>query len=190
VGCHEKAKDNSDAAMARFPLALRREPSRPGPQPGEQTGARPLAYEIDVQPVWDRHCVSCHGPETKEGNLDLSGERTALFNRSYENIMARRLIAIIGENHPKAGNNHYLPPYSLGTHASELYKYLSEKHYDVKLSLEERVRVTTWIDSNGQYHGSYYGRKNLKYRDHPNFRPVLTFEQSHANTPPWPDEKR
>jgi hypothetical protein len=190
VGCHEKAKDNSDAATPRLPLALRRPPSVPGPQPGEQSGARPLAYEVDVQPVWDRHCVSCHGPEKKEGNIDLSGERTALFNRSYESILARRLIQVIGENHPKAGNNHYLPPYSLGTYASELYKYLGEDHYGVKLPPEDRIRVTTWIDSNGQYHGSYYGRKHLKYKDHPNFRPVLTFEQSHANVPPRPDEQR
>jgi hypothetical protein len=190
VGCHEKAKDNSQAATHRLPLALRREPSRPGPQPGEESGARPLAYAVDVQPVWDRHCTQCHGRDKKEGGLDLSGELTALFNRSYENIMSRRLIPVIGENHPKAGNNHYLPPYSLGTYASKLYKYLGEDHYDVKLSPEERIRVTTWIDSNGQYHGSYYGRKNLKHQDHPNFRPVLTFEQSHANTPPWPDEQR
>jgi len=190
VGCHEKPKDNSQAAMRRLPLALRREPNRPGPQPGEDSGARPLAYAVDVQPVWDRHCTSCHGPEKKEGGLDLSGELTSLFNKSYENIMSRGLVPVIGENHPKAGNNHYLPPYSLGTYASKLHKYLGEDHYDVKLTPEERIRVTTWIDSNGQYHGSYYGRKNLKHRDHPNFRPVLTFQQSHANTPPWPDEQR
>ena len=126
----------------------------------------------------------------RNGGLDLSGELTNLFNRSYENIMSRSLIPVIGENHPKAGNNHYLPPYNLGTHASELKKYLGEEHYDVKLSPEERIRVTTWIDSNGQYYGSYYGRKNLTHRDHPNFRPVLTFEQSHANTSPWPDDQR
>ena len=58
------------------------------------------------------------------------------------------------------------------------------------MAYKERIRVTTWIDSNGQYHGAYYGRKNLKYREHANFRPVLTFEQSHANTPPLPDGMR
>jgi hypothetical protein len=189
VGCHERA-ENSDAATTRLPLALRRGPSVPGPQPGEDSGARPLAYEIDVQPVWDRHCTVCHGPEKQEGGLDLSGQRTALFNRSYENILARGLIAVIRENHPKTSNTHYLPPYSLGTHASELSKYVSEDHYQVKLSPEERIRVTTWIDANGQYYGSYYGRKNLMYRNHAHFRPVLTFEQSRADHPPWPEEER
>jgi hypothetical protein len=171
-------------------MALRRGPSLAGPQPGEASGARPLSYEVDVQPVWDRHCVACHGPDRQDGDLDLSGERTDLFCRSYENILARGLIPILGENHPKAGNNHYLPPYRLGSHASRLVEYLEPDHYDVDLTLAERVRVTTWIDSNGQYYGSYYGRKNLRHAEHPNFRPVLNFEQSQSNTPPLPDERR
>ncbi len=189
VGCHEQAQDVSRATMpAAVVAALQREPDTPGPQPGEKRGSRPLAYEVDVQPIWDAHCVRCHGGDKTEGNLDLTGALTTHFNRSYENIIKRRLISIIGENHPKAGNNHYLPPYSLGTHASQLAKYIDPQHYDVKLTPEERIRITTWIDSNGQYYGSYYGRKNLQYKDHPNFRPILTFGQSHANTPPIPDE--
>jgi cytochrome c553 len=190
VGCHERPKDNNRAAKTDLPMALGREPKLPGPQPGETSGARPLSYEVDVQPVWDRHCVRCHGPEKKDGDLDLSGERTALFCRSYENLISRKLVSIIGENHPKAGNAHYLPPYSLGTYASKLYEYLGKDHFEVNLSQEERIRVTTWIDSNGQYYGSYYGRKNLAHADHPNFRPNLTFEQSHANAPPLPDDQR
>ncbi|MCD6392988.1 MAG: hypothetical protein J7M40_05725 [Planctomycetes bacterium] len=189
IGCHEQAQDASSAAVAKpIVSALKRSPDTPGPQPGEKRGSRPLAYEVDVQPVWDAHCVRCHGGDKTEGDLDLTGELTKLFNRSYENIIKRKFISIIGENHPKAGNNHYLPPYSLGTYASQLAKYIAPEHYDVKLTPEERIRVTTWIDSNGQYYGSYYGRKNLQYKDHPNFRPILTFEQSHANTPPILDE--
>jgi hypothetical protein len=145
---------------------------------------------VDVQPVWDRHCLQCHSGAEPDGGLDLSGERTALFNRSYESIIQRKLIPVIGENHPKAGNNHYLPPYSLGTHASKLLPYLGEQHYGVRLTDGERIRVTTWIDSNGQYYGSYYGRKHLKYIQHGNFRPILSFQQSHANTPALPEEQR
>ena len=61
VGCHETPADASSAISAGHPLkALARPPSVPGPQPGESRGARPLDYATDVQPVWDRHCVSCH----------------------------------------------------------------------------------------------------------------------------------
>lgn len=190
VGCHEQAQGVSRSARPRLALAVQRDADLPGPQPGEASGARPLSYAVDVQPVWNAHCISCHGEDKTEGNLDLSGKLTRHFNQSYETIMKRKLIQVIGENHPKAGNNHYLPPYQLGTYASELWKYLKKSHYGVELTPAERVAVTTWIDSNGQYHGSYYGRKNTEHKDHPNFRPVLSFEQSHAHTPPLPEDAR
>ena len=38
---------------------------------------------------------------------------------------------------------------------------LVKEHTEVKLSTEEMVRLTTWVDCNGQYYGSYYGRKNM-----------------------------
>ena len=190
VGCHERAHELANVTVTLPPLALLRAPDAPGPQPGETTGARPLAYETDVQPVWDAHCVGCHGGEKTEANLDLTSVRTQLFNRSYESILDKKLIVTIGENHPKSGNNHYLPPYRLGAHASQLSAYLTADHYDVDMTPAERIRVTTWIDSNGQYHGSYFGRKNLRYLDHPNFRPKLTFEQSQANIPPLAEEFR
>ena len=46
-----------------------RAPDSPGPQPGEASGARPLAYEVDVQPVWDQHCLECHGGAEPAGDL-------------------------------------------------------------------------------------------------------------------------
>ena len=131
IGCHERAQDAAQAGPAQpVVAALKREASLPGPQPGEVSGARPLSYAEDVQPVWDKHCVRCHGGEKTEGKLDLSGELTELFNRSYEEIMNRRLLQVIGENHPKAGNNHYLPPYSLGTYASKLREFIMPEHYE------------------------------------------------------------
>ena len=61
---------------------------------------------------------------------------------------------------------------------------------DVKLSQEEMVRITTWIDDNAQYYGSYYGRRNLRYKDHPNFRPDSTVEQAQSLLPPIKEEDR
>jgi len=189
VGCHER---NIDAAPlgAKLPLALMSPPDKPGPQPGEQTGARPLHYATDVQPIFDKHCVSCHGGAEPKAGLDLTGTPTTHFSRSYENILARDLIPVIGENHPKWGNIHYLPPKSLGSHASKLIAHLQKGHNDIKLTTEEMVRLTTWVDSNGQFYGSYYGRRNTKYKDHPNFRPVPTFGEAIATLPPLPEDKR
>jgi len=191
VGCHEKAKDNP-ATCSRLPLALGRSPSTPGPQPGETTGARPLHYPADVQPILDKHCVRCHNEQQKDSKLVLTGELTRHFNRSYENILSARLIPIIGENHPKTGNIHYLPPYSLGSHASRLIEIVERgcPGSDAKLSREEMIRLTTWVDSNGQYYGTYHGRKNIAFKGHPNFRPTPTFETAANPVPPLPDEQR
>jgi len=189
VGCHEKAKDLS-TTQSVLPIALTREPDVPGPLPGETTGARPLHYPTDVQPVWDAHCIECHGAEKPDGDLNLTGELTTHFNRSYEELMDRKLLPIIGEIYPKVGNNEYLPPYTLGSHAAKLIQILREGHYDVELSPAEWVRVCAWVDANGQYYGTYYGRKNLKYRDHPNFRPVPTYENAASVVAPLPDDQR
>ena len=81
---------------------------------------------------------------------------------------------IIGENHPKEQNVHYLPPKTLGSHTSSLMKKVREGHSGVELSREEMIRVATWIDSNAQYYGTYFGKKNIKYRHDKDFRPVPT----------------
>ncbi|KKL09683.1 hypothetical protein LCGC14_2563420, partial [marine sediment metagenome] len=189
IGCHEKAQELSTTQSA-LPTAVTREPDVPGPLPGEKTGARPLHYPTDVQPVWDAHCVKCHGGEKTEGELNLTGELTTHFCRSYEELMDRRLLSVIGEIYPKAGNNHYLPPYTLGSHASKLIEILRKGHYEVELSPAEWVRVCAWVDSNGQYYGTYYGRKHIKHEAHPNFRPVPTFENARATVAPVPDDQR
>ena len=204
VGCHE-TPNHVPPVQPRALLALKHPPSVAGPQPGESSGARPLYYATDVQPIWDKHCAACHTGATPKGNLDLSGEMTALFNKSYESLMPERrkkpqsdpklLGPIIGENHPKTGNVEYLPAKSLGSHTSVLVAMLAkgkvqlsnpedaarvaklaESHRDVKLSPEELIRITTWVDSNGQYYGSYFGKRNLKFSKDPDFRPVPTFE--------------
>ena len=64
----------------------------------------------------------------------------------------------------------------------------SKKQPKVKLSREEMIRLTTWVDSNAQYYGSYYGRRNLRYREHPNFRPAPTFASA-IGVRPIKDEK-
>ncbi len=57
VGCHEQ-RDTGSAA-GRFAAGLLREPSKLTPGPD---GCWPLRFDQLVQPVLDRHCVSCHKP--------------------------------------------------------------------------------------------------------------------------------
>lgn len=206
VGCHETPSQAASVAMPASLMALRRSPSLPGPQPGEETGRRCLDYEADVQPILDRHCVRCHDGKAKDTDLDLRGTRTDLFCVSYENLIGLKctprsvdwyqvkrrdlLGRLIFENNPKVGNAEYLPPKSLGSTTAPLVKLLREGHYDVQLSEAEMIRLTTWIDSNAQYYGSYWGRKTLVHQKHPNFRPKVTFAQAIGRECPWPERDR
>jgi hypothetical protein len=212
VGCHEVPESASAKVLTVERMAMKRAPSVPGPQPGEKAGGRPLDYASDVQPVLDRHCLKCHDGDKPKGNLNLCGTQTNQFNVSYESLVPERrkgrfdrnvLGPVIGENHPKTGNVHYLPAKSLGSHASVLVAMLSpgmvqladptqaerarklaETHKDIRLTLEERVKITNWVDTNCQYYGSYWGRRNLKYATLPDYRPVPTFDQARCLTKP------
>jgi hypothetical protein len=191
VGCHEQTKEVFPSTGVT-PLALSRPPSVPGPQPGEKSGLKVLSYVDDVQPVWDRHCVSCHGGSDPGAGLDLSGRLTEEWSVSYEQLRDRELVGVvIDEDRPNPDlDGLYLPPYSMGSHTSRLVKMLLEGHQDIELPLEDRVAITTWIDSNGQYYGTYYGRRHIRFRDHPNFRPVQTVVQVLAPLPPIPWNER
>lgn len=214
IGCHVRPNEAAPAAAnAGQPKSMRRMPSLPGPQPGETAGRRLLDYTLDVQPVWDRHCVRCHGGEKTEGDFDLRGTSTELFNISYENLVPERrkpqrrdrglLGPVIGENHPKTGNVDYLPARSLGSHASVLAALLSKghvrltdpaqaarveklqpSHKDVSLTPEELLKVTNWIDTNAQYYGSYWGKRNVRYQNDADFRPRVTFDQAVSTMAP------
>jgi len=125
---------------------------------------------------------------------------------------------VVGENHPKTGLSNYYPggssvfyaePKSYGSHASILVSMLSkgkvkladptnaalaaklaEQHKDLKLEPADLLKITNWVDTNVQYYGSWWGRRNIKYKDHPNFRPVSTFVQASNSKSPLPEDER
>jgi len=119
------------------------------------------------------------------------------------------LVPTIGENHPKTGNIHYLPARSLGSHNSLLIAMLApdkvhlhgdkdrlerlaklvKAHREIRLQPAELLKISNWVDTNAQYYGSYFGRRNLKDKDHPNFRPVPTWESA-IGIPPLPEDQR
>jgi Tol biopolymer transport system component len=116
TGCHE-TPDKATPVMPSIPLALRRDPSVPGPQPGDTTGKIVLDYENRVQPIWDKYCTKCHNPTDKKGNLDLSGTRSGIFSVSYDQLMDRRnwLLGFYIDEEPRnpVETAKYLPAYSM-----------------------------------------------------------------------------
>jgi len=169
IGCHEVRKQ-APALRRANPLALDHSVQALVPQPGD-TGPRMVHYPTDVQPILDRHCVSCHSGESPEGNLDLSDELTTLFNRSYENLINRRLVDNIDVN-PRDARIPAEGPLMVGSHLSKMVERMRADPCRGKLSREEFIRIVTWIDANAPYYGNYGGKKNVKWRDDPDFRPV------------------
>ncbi|MCX6880249.1 MAG: hypothetical protein NTW21_41560 [Verrucomicrobia bacterium] len=165
-----------------------------------------------------RSCVSKHThlalkvqhgvvPVEDDGsaNFVVPAEANIFFQVLDENYMAVQTE----RTYAKSGNVAYLPAKSLGSHTSVLVAMLSkgkvkladpknaeraaklaEVHKDLKLAPEELLKITNWIDTNGQYYGTYWGRKNLKYKDHPQFRIYPTFETATSMTSPVPEEQR
>jgi len=203
VGCHElpnQAPERRDAT----PAALSRPPSSPAPQPGESDAARLFDYARQIQPIWDRHCVDCHsGPKAKAG-LNLAGDPVGVYSASYYALIKRGKgkLQLLGNRKPRNENVgsagiEYLPPYALGALTSPLAAMLSrgrirlrdaelqacadklaERHKHVKLTPGELLRLTNWLDINCQFHSSYWGRLNVRYAGHPNYRPAVTFEEA------------
>jgi len=125
-----------------------------------------IDYSRDVQPIWDAHCVQCHRPDKREGNINLSGGRGPMYSISYSNIMAGTHSALENERYGKEtlvadGRNRplgNLPPRTIGSHASTLYtKYCQKEHYGVELSPREKAIVRLWIETGATYLGTAAG---------------------------------
>ena len=177
IGCHEDRRQ-APQYQAQLPMARLSTPIHPMPQPGDTVASRPLHYPSDIQPVFDNHCVRCHGGDSPKGKLDLSGKLTTLFSRSYEELIDKGHVKGFNEWNSNPSDVLPLAPYAVGSHKSKLITLLRKGHNQVKLSQPEFVRLATWMDLNIPYYGSYYGKRNIKYKDEPGFRPIPTLSSA------------
>ena len=146
VGCHEDRVDTPPVSVTGL-KAL----ARPADKMGQGYGAgRLFNYLEQVQPVFDKHCVSCHDFDKPDGELvNLAGDKEFVFNASYVDLWRKNFINAAG-----AGRAEIYQAKSLGSHASSLTAYL-DGHEDVKLSASEKLRVHTWMDLNAVYYPTY-----------------------------------
>ena len=171
IGCHERRR-SAPSVQRDMPQALARAPMRLVPQPGD-TGPRMVHYVTDVQPILNRRCISCHSGKRQDGGLDLSGELTKLFCKSYENLIDNGLISYLYGCHGEA-NIPAEPSQAFGSHRSGLVAQIRKAPCKSKLSREEFIKIVTWIDSNAPFYGTHQGKKNLKWKDEVDFRPTPT----------------
>ncbi|MGO8753370.1 MAG: hypothetical protein ACLQNE_46125 [Thermoguttaceae bacterium] len=159
VGCHAYRTAPPERQES---LAFRRGPSAITPWYGP---ARDFSYAAEVQPVLDRHCVTCHDYGKEPGQKQiLRGDLGLAFNASYVTLLARSpaLWRLPAPGEPKplistvgTGPLPVVPPYSWGSHRSRLIDLLRAGHEGVKLSPEELDRIITWIDLNAPYYPVY-----------------------------------
>lgn len=168
VGCHEPRR--STAQFQYSGLAWQQGPRALEPWYGPP---RLFSYTAEVQPVFDRHCTSCHDYGQPGGEkLNLAGDLGLVFNTSYTELRSKGLVQVVG-----AGPFQVQTPKSWGSHASRLTRVLRDGHGDpqiddqVQLDAESFARLVTWIDINAPYYPDYAGGA---YRDNAFGRAPLT----------------
>jgi hypothetical protein len=172
VGCHEN-RVNEAAPVTKLPIAMSRPPSKldgsfnlQGLEKGSKT--RFYNYQKEVQPVFTKHCATCHDYGKKAGEkVNFSGDLGAFFCTSYVDLWALGYIKCIG-----GGPAEIQQPYTWGSHASKLTNFLYG-HGKVSLTEEERGRIITWMDINAPYYPQY----ESAYPNTPGGRNPLTFEE-------------
>ena len=169
VGCHEK---QNTAPPSQQTLAAQRKPSSITPWYGPTRG---FSFQREVQPVLDQHCLSCHDPESSEGQ-QLAAGKSMPDLRGTEYIKDWRSVTP-GNAGPDGGkffsvsynwlhrfvrrpgiesDYHLLTPLDYHADTTELVQMLKKGHYGVKLDAESWDRLVTWIDLNAPYHGYWH----------------------------------
>jgi hypothetical protein len=84
IGCHESQAVAPPAQRSITTLALRRAPSNPEPP---AWGDRVVPdYERDIQPIFERHCLGCHGEKEPKGGLEFTARRIDGYLQSYRTL--------------------------------------------------------------------------------------------------------
>ncbi|MBI3463649.1 MAG: hypothetical protein HY000_11415 [Planctomycetes bacterium] len=142
-GCHA-GSSQTPHVPSQTPLALRRPPSRLQP---DVDGSDPFSYPRLVQPVLDRHCVSCHAQRGGEAlNLGIEPIQQKWY-ASYNSLIQYGFTTY---NHA-----YRTTPGQFGARASKLTEILDRGHYGVNLSEEEMHRITLWLDCLSMFYGVY-----------------------------------
>ena len=154
AGCHE------DKMRSRPPQELPKQRAILNPQP------RPaLDYEggfsfvRTVQPVFDRHCIKCHGltPKDKDGQEPLN----LIGTLAGPNLIERKLVKWV-ESYQETGASKTNDYFAI---ASPLTAILKKGHHDVILSKDEWDALIVWMDLNIPHDGDgYYGFNRLEQR--------------------------
>ena len=155
VGCHVKEDNAAPRNLGRLDAALGKTPAK---LEAESWGMGFIDYPTMVQPVLDRHCVSCHGGENGiEGGIDLTGGWTWAFNISYETLIKNTLTGFLNCHNSSVRTAELLDPRTHGSGAAPLTDLLLSGHEGriKEMTREEIDLVMAWMDGNCNYYGTW-----------------------------------
>ena len=166
LGCHETGPTTPNVNWAGT-TAVRHEPVMP--KPPAWGAEKLLGYEWLVQPILDKHCVSCHGSKEPDAGLDFTATRGPEgFFQSFRTICGvmpgqakaggRWLVAVSN----RFSDASITRPLEFGSHKSPLVRVLldDELHKkEVKLDPDEWTALVTWVDANAPYHDTFFNRR-------------------------------
>lgn len=144
VGCHE---DQNQLPIPKRVIASTITPHEIVKPAG---GQRSFTFELEMQPILDRACVSCH--DGSNSLADFRGGRIdefSGFGMSYLN-----LHPYVYRQGPEA-EVEVLNPYEYHASVSPLVKLLKTGHHGVELTDKEWRTLYNWIDFNAPYHGKF-----------------------------------
>ncbi|MDR2862596.1 MAG: hypothetical protein LBV54_01780 [Puniceicoccales bacterium] len=181
VGCHE-SKNSAPPAFSRPPKALIAGAQRLVPFWKERASASDpiprsgFSFSRDVQPILDRHCVSCHdGASPAAGTPRPDFRGVAVQDRVGGRAWLRSYLSLTHAYIDEGGrgswrgkdNNPVLnwvsaasaptlqKPFSVGSSASKLFKRLDSGHGKTAITPAEVARLAAWVDMSVPFCGDY-----------------------------------
>ena len=169
-GCHEPKSGAPEPLPSATTLALKRPPSAllPGPE-----GSNPFSYPRLVQPLLDKHCVSCHDEKARSASPGQKApprldsrvthhptkgwmNKSTRYTASYLSLAEGYGFTSYGSNRDWNSPKFYrTTPGAFGAQASKLYALLRRGHHGVNLDSAEMARLVIWLDSVCQFYGVY-----------------------------------
>lgn len=162
VGCHED--QNSIVPPKRVAASMK----APSAVTTPEGGVRPFVFALEIQPILNRACISCHN----SGSMDMRGELKATNDSENKTMgswaispeemdsyygFSKGYLAIhpfVSRQGPEA-DALVMKPYEYHASTSELVKILKNNHHGVTLTDKEWRTLYAWIDMNAPFHSSF-----------------------------------
>lgn len=187
VGCHE------DQSIIPIPKRVAASNMKPKAIVAPEGGTRPFSYELEIQPILNKYCISCHDGSNQ---MDLTDKNKTEYVRWGNYQTHRHLNDSYYNIHPYVyrqgpeADLYVLQPYEYHASNSELIQMLNKGHNNVKLNDKDMQTLCQWIDFNAPYFGDFEiaGRYKATFEQYPRRQQLM---QKYANvSTDWKKELR